>query len=319
MRGRPFGQPIQLIIMSNEYGLLPRFAIEQSSELAIMLQHSSKPMQTVYVKPDLRGQGVLGYNRKQIFPFIQKITCSYIDSTGNRDFDSGFPRRLYTKLIQIKTRSGFEKFIRDYPDFCAFPTLEDVHQLIKEYQQAGLKHFPVSLARINVSIENGRDHEKPAEQEPIALKVNTDFLWKKVLELQQFVNQWVSGKMTEEYLERINVELQNTSPLIIPYDGWPWVGIREEKTSQTRIDGLGKARSLKPIRGFRVYGHFALCCLEFLHDMETGSNIFKCERCGAVRVRKQNGKRRFCSERESKTCYKKRLSSYQTRRVKKKK
>lgn len=269
----PFRKLVQLVTQDLGLPLYPRSVLDGTASTLGTFQLTKKPSQTVYLTPDFRIQGALGHGRKQRIKFRQKITLRHIDQDRNADVilsDS-----FYDKLLVIQDQKALVEFVEKWK-FSCIPREEERESLEKRYRAIGTE---------------------PA---------NLEFLWGKVKEMQRFAVAWEKNELEEHQLLWLNRELELVSPLCISYDGHTMQSVRTPKNKLSDelndIVGMRKAKSLRPFLGYRVYGHFALCCLELLHDMENGLQVFSCTNCGAIRKRKQSEKRHMCTKHESKKC-----------------
>lgn len=226
---------------------------------------------------------------------------------------------LYDKLLVLKNIEELRSFVEKW-NITIIPGEEEHLWLLKQYQLAGIKQLPVYRAYMNVPVENSAGISKSfAECSEKVAEVNLNFLWKKIDELRTFANAWEKDELDEHKLAWLNKELELVSPVLIPDKGYVLKRIREMRykwidTSAEDVVGMRKAKALDPIIGYRVYGHFALCVLEVLHDMESGLQLFSCETCGTLRKRARDSKRKACSKKESKKCFLTRQAERQRRR-----
>lgn len=313
----PFRQLIQLTTLDRRYVLFPRSVLDQAGCVISIFQFTKTPSQPVFLTPNLDIQGILGHNRKQIIPHVQIVRTNYIDQ--DRESNEFILDSLYDKLLVLKSVEELRPFVEKW-NITIIPGEEERLWLLKQYQLAGIKQLPVYLAYMNVPVKNGADIPKSlAECSEKVVEVNLNFLWKKIGELRTFANAWEQGELDEHKLAWLNKELELVSPLLIADKGYALKRIREMKykwidTATEDVVGMRKAKTLDPIIGYRVYGHFALCVLEVLHDMESGLQVFSCETCGALRKRARESKRKACSKKESKKCFLTRQAERQKRR-----
>lgn len=314
----PLKAPIQLVTNDRSTILLSKAHIK--CETVHLFQFTRKPTQKVFVKPDFKIQGILGKGREQIIPSIQALQSAYIDNDRNLNEDQIFPDCLYAEVASLKTKRDLLQIIQKW-DFCVFPHQEDFPKLVDMYKKAGIQKIPIKFIYINTKPNKQIDPEISKKYKEDIERVNIDFLWEKIKELQRFISLYMQDQQKEHTLLWLNKELELTSPILTTYDGSTWKGMRDGNKNETleNITGMRELKSLKPIIGYRVYGHFAFCCLEFLHDIENGLRVFSCHNCGKIRKRKANNKRKFCTEKESKKCFLERQAKRQQKLRKNKK
>lgn len=314
----PFKAPIQLVTNDRSTILLSRAHIQH--ETVHLFQFTRKPTQKVFVTPNFKIQGILGKGREQIIPSIQALQSAYIDNDRNLNEDQIFPDCLYAEVASLKTKRELLQIIKKW-DFCIFPHQEDFPKLIEMYKKAGIQKIPIKYIYINTKPDKQIDLKTSEKYRKAIERVNTDFLWGKIKEFQNFVTQYTKGQQEENALLWLNKELELTSPILTTYDGSTWKGMRDGNKNETleNIIGMREIKTLKPIIGYRVYGHFALCCLEFLHDIENGLRVFSCHNCGKIRKREANNKRKFCTKKESAKCVLERQAKRQKKHRKTKK
>ncbi len=263
---------IQLVTFDPSLILPPRSVIDRQGNRLGVFQFTKKSSQPVYVKPNLSLQGVLGEDREQGIHYIQKIKIFHLDH--NKNTDTVLPDTLYDKLLIVEDRNRLETFVEKWK-FSFIPREDEWEQLRKLYKKQ-------------------------------TFQANLDFLWQKVQAMKNLARSWESGELQEDQLVWLNRELELVSPIYISYDGYAVKGLRTMKSKVTEgldvVIGMRKAKSLRPVIGYRVYGHFALCILELLHDMESGLRVFACKHCGAFRKRKKREKREYCTRQESMKC-----------------
>jgi len=287
--------------------------LDQAGSILSVFQFTRKPSQTIYLQPDFQPQGVLGHGRKQAIVHIQKIKVFHMDQKRNSDTDS--TDSLYTELLTVRNRKGLEEFVEER-QFTYIPCEEESKKLFEVYAASGVKGIPIGCALINIKTGNApKTTTETKEQIEKIRSANLDFLWKKIGEMRAFVKAWDKNKLEEHKLAWLNKELELVSPICIPYDGYALKGVRTMHSKMTEtleeVVGMRKAKSLKPIQGYRVYGHFALCALELFHDMESSLQVFACKHCGTIRKREKRNKCKTCSREENAGCIKERQNERQ--------
>ena len=328
-RGRKaFGLPIQLIVFDNKLPLLAKTLMGDVPDIAPIFQHSSTPTGTLFLKPNLSVQGKLklkGKEQHRIY-HIQRFGFNYIDGKGNRNFDELIGGRLYPSIIDVRSKSELLQFItNNHPDFSIVPSSEEQEHLNKKYSDAGLKGYPIFDIVYSVDSKPKMSFPISREQWEVIKDINRDFLWEKIQKFQSFVQGWVTKEsdksLSEDTLLWLNRELENVSPVLTAYKGSVWERVRDDNVKPSTEDereqlakktlGLLEARKVAPVFGYRVYGHFALCCLELFYDMQTDLPVFICKHCGTLRVKTFESKRQACSKAQNIECSKMRQNERQ--------
>lgn len=303
----PFRQPVQMLTLDRRYFLFPRSILDRAGNIVSIFQFTKTPSQPIYLTPSLQVQGMLGRGREQIIPHVQIIRTSYIGQ--DRESNECVPDTLYDKLLTLNTKGELRKFMEKWDDITIVPGEESYEWLLEEYRKVGITQMIARCAFINV--RPGYDDNELRQIDKLAEKiadVNLDFLWKKIGELKSFAKMWERNELEEHKLAWLNKQLELVSPMIVTDKGYALKKLREMryKWSETPFDtvvGMRKAKEIDPMIGYRVYGHFALCALEILHDLENGLQIFMCSKCGSIRKRDFGSKRKTCSVTESKECH----------------
>ena len=321
-RGRKaFGLPIQLIVFNNELPLLAKTLMGDVPDIAPIFQHGSTPTSTLFLKPNLSVQGKFrleGKEQHRIY-HIQEFRFNYIVGKGNRNFDELIGGRLYPSIVDIKSKNELLQFIaNNHPDFSIVPSSEEQEHLNKKYCDAGLKGYPIFDIVYSVDSKPKMSFPISKDQWEAIKDINRDFFWEKIQKFQSFVQGWVTKEsdkaLSEDTLLWLNRELENVSPILTAYKGSVWERVRDDNVKPSteeereqlakKILGLFDARKVAPVFGYRVYGHFALCCLELFYDMQTDLPVFICKRCSTLRAKTFGSKRQTCSKKQNATCFK---------------
>ena len=99
-------------------------------------------------------------------------------------------------------------------------------------------------------------------------------------------------------------------------DSYLWGKIRQGTVNDTtgwdiRTDGEKDMRNALLVPAYRIYGHYALCCLEIFIDIQNELPYFICERCKKLVYAGRNSKRKFCSKEDDPECFRKRENEWQ--------
>lgn len=308
----PFRQPVQMLTLDRNLYLFPRSVLEKSESLFTIFQYTRSASQTLFLKPDFQPQGVLGYGRTLI-PYIQKARIHYIDT--DRESNEFVMDTMYDKILTIENIEKFRTFAKKW-SITIIPLEQDYRQLVEDYRNAGIDG-PIQYTVIanDMQLEKPRKTSSrwPPDAERTIRDINTAFYWRKIEELRDFVKAWEQNRLKEHQMAWLNRELGLVSPLFFTKDGFVFKHIREMSYKHTEslddIVGMRNAKTVGPMHGYRVYGHFALFVLEIYHDMEAGLQLFTCAHCGAMQRRTADSKRKTCRREESETCYRERQAA----------
>jgi len=263
----------------------------------------------------------IGFGRKQIIFYIQKINFTFIDKQGTSNFrGSKQLKKVYTEFIKLKNKKELKKFIEEKRGFCVFPDESEIEMLFEKYRKAGVAKSPIYYATYKCSVPKKikKELDKTIKDAGNKIKkVNIDFIWKKQQELKNIVDLYSHGNLTEHKLLWLNKQLENTSEALISQNNFIWEKVRDgglaDKDNRSLEEmGMKKIKNLVLVPAYRVYGHYALCCLEFYLDIQRNVPFFTCEECGQLNV-KDNRSRKHCSEEDNEKCFK----EYQARRKRK--
>jgi len=210
---------------------------------------------------------------------------------------------LYLQFINLESKKELETFIKEKENFCIFPNKLEQEQLQGEYSKSiGKKsvafyHTMKNPLSKELKIENNQIRKK-------IRKINIDYLWKKKKLLQEVCNIYRTGKLNFLTLSFLHYSMEQVSEILIDKkyynikkieDG---VNDKEITDKRTRGEILGdreinNAGQLVP--GYRVFGHFALCCLQLFLLIKSEKSVSICNICKKYFVKKHK-KEMFCSK-----------------------
>jgi hypothetical protein len=279
------------------------------------------PLKDFYITDKGELLSYIGCDRKQVIPYIQKINFTYINKSGYANSNKfQFPGKLYASFIRLKEKKDLIHFLKEPIDFCVFPTKSEMDLLLEEYKNVGVSEAPVYLADYGVNMPEEVRKEYIAIMEKVAW-VNINFIWKKQQELKSFVEKYAAGELKTDDCLPFYRQLENVSPTFTDEEGMPWKVLNKKpsidydeklkKYVQTpppkpTLDEIMETKKLKETRSieaYRIYGHYALCCLELFLDMQYDFPFFACEKCGQVNYRGSESKRKTCLRSENERCF----------------
>lgn len=182
--------------------------------------------------------------------YIQEITITYISDNGLYAIDEGpesWPDRMYLKIPLVRSTEEITSFLIKKYSFCYFPSGGDLNDL---------QNHPKDDYYL----------ERLTPQKGIRA-INWLYLYQKIVWLTDILKNMATA--TEDDLRFLREEIRrNVIEIPIFLDDFAYREIRD-------FDGWGdtdiKNESQEdPVKGYRVFGHFALCCLELLTDIERG-------------------------------------------------
>ncbi len=306
-KGRPLQFWVQLVNIDSSLCLFPRSLLETALKTSLPFQFTKLPMQKLFVKPDFTLQGILGGGRKQIIPHIQQISRDYIDPFGNVNFGSErlVGHRVYTDVLNLKTRKSLDGFLEDHPNFSIFPTTKEWANLVKRYNDAGVKSSLIKYMKIH--FPPNKVPETPPKPFIAIQEINKEFIWDKILDFKERAKQLLEKNAEESELAWLNKELENVSPWLMTYRGYLSRGVREQripKATPEQMMGAERIDDLVPMIGYRIYGYLAFCCFELLHDIKARRiSVFVCESCTTLQNKPPTSKRKYCLKSQNRKCF----------------
>ncbi len=320
--GRPIKKFVQLVAIDNDCILFPRGPLQKPLSLSFVLGENTKdPSKNIYITDKGEIRTILKNGKKQVIPYIQKINFTFIDKQGTSNFrGSKQLKKVYTEFIKLKNKKELKKFIEEKHGFCIFPNESEMETLLKEYHKIGIIKNPVHYAVYKYPVPKKikkKSDETIKDTGNKIRKVNIDFIWKKQQELKNIVGIYSHGNLIEDKLLWLNKQLENTSEALISQNNFIWEKVRDgglaNKDNRSLEEmGMKKIKNLVLVPAYRVYGHYALCCLEFYLDIQRNVPFFTCEECGQLNVKYKRSRKR-CSEEDNEKCFK----EYQARRGRK--
>ena len=312
--GRSIKKLVQLVAIDNNYFLFSREILQRGMSLGFNLgEHTKNPLKDIYMTTDGLCQSFARDERKQVIPHIQKINFTFIDKEGTSNFEASKKlKKVYLEFTRLKNKEELKIFIREKNGFCIFPNESEMKILFKEYEKAGITEFPIHYAvyKHPVPKKIKKESDKTIEYSGDKInKVNIDFIWKKQQELKFLVELYSSEDFREHKLLWINKQLENVSEALMSQNNFVWKRVREgglikkDDRDLEEVSGMRNIKNLALVSAYRIYGHYALCCLEFCLDIQKKVPLFTCKECGQLNVKNKRS-RKHCSKEENEECFK---------------
>jgi hypothetical protein len=285
---RAFSDYIQLIIQSHSYDYIKKSKIKDPLFGNLFKKIEAGPPTifkvgeggTVSENPEVRGD----YSKP-----IQEIKVFHIDNKGLYTSDIGletFSGRLYRKFAKTEPEK-MQDFVDKY-DFCAFPIslLDDLEYVDERYKEIIKKNH----------IKNF-DHP-----EDLPKGINLEYLLKKHFTFKMLVEKFDDNNINLAGINWLNRQVMaNVSPLLLDVYNFP---NREIEDEEAEIDSFVEYFEMKKVNisrivsGYRIFGHFALCCFELLNDIKNQQYATRCQNpsCEKELVNKSHGSEKYCGE-----------------------
>jgi len=328
-KGRSIKKLVQLVSIDNNCILLSREFIQRQLSLSFNLgEYTKNPLRNIYINKKGDAVSFIGLGRKQIISYIQKINFTFIDKKGTSNFNASKQlKKVYTEFVELKNKKELRKFIEEKHGFCVFPNELEMAMLLREYKKAGITKTPIYYAAYKYPIPKKIKKESAKTIKDVGnkiKKVNIDFIWKKQQELKNLVVLYLSGDFPEHKLLWINKQLENISNTLMSQNNFVWKRVRDgglikkDDRNLEEVTGMKKIKNLALVPAYRVYGHYALCCLEFYLDIQNEIPFFTCKECGQLNV-KDNKSQKYCPKKDNGECFKERQNKRQRKRYNEKK
>lgn len=301
-RSKPVKKFIQLISQSNERALITRATHQEAFSIAVNLagEITNNPEESadLFSRPTNRtvfidNNGIdsfRGAEDKRRINHIQKVKVEIIRKDGrSHKWDFIYPSSLYLKFINIKNKNGLEDFIKK-SNFCIFPTAGEFWELMEKYTgERSARKIPQFAASQNMKLSEEQEIKTNKKVHEI-FRINIAFIEKKKEELENIVRKYAKGELEYHKLFWINKNMENVSDILFNSKhflideiskGIKGISAKDKRKAELVV-GLEEIRKLSITPAYRVYGHYALCCLEFYLDIMRGNKIMVCRNCGQV-------------------------------------
>ena len=318
--GRSIKKFVQLVAIDNNCILFSRELLQRQLSLSFMLgEHTKDPLKNIYITDKKEIRTILKNGKKQVIPYIQKINFAFINKQGTSNFRASQQlKKVYTEFIKLENKEDLKEFIEEKHGFCVFPNELEMKTLFKKYEKAGITKFPIRYAVYKHPIPKKikKESDKTIRDTGNKIReVNIDFIWKKQQELKNIVKLYSSENLAEHKLLWLNKQLENVSEALMSQNNFIWTKVRDgglaDKDNRSLEEmGMKKIKKLITVPAYRVYGHYALCCLEFYLDIQKKVPFFTCEECGQLNV-KDKRSQKYCNIENSRECFKKQQNKRQ--------
>ena len=327
-KGRSIKKLVQLVVMDTNRLLLSRIFVQRGISLGFNLgEFTADPSKNIYITSDGLCTSYPTKENRQTINFL------FIDNTNSdRLFnfrDCIFPKRLYVKFIKLKNKEELKeimsrKIIGKEYGFCVFPNESEIINLINRYEEASRKEISNYCVAHNIHIQKNTKNIPAKLKSEIDIitkskirEINIDFIWEKQQQLKDFVKRYLSGDLPEDKLLWLNEQLENTSEILTNKESYLLEKVEKGAICNTDNWNIEKTYGEKNMKNallvpaYRIYGHYALCCLEIFLDVQKGLPYFVCERCKNLIYTGKKTKRRFCSEKDNRKCFRARDNKQQ--------
>lgn len=288
---------VRLFVQSNSLALLPKLPFQDAFSSAQNLSGDitknpkanvdlyERPSETaVFIGPHGEIDSFRGTQDERKIKYIQKVRNRIIEKDGrSHKWNFIYPNKLYLKFINIKTLEALQEFI-ETSEFCIFPTLREHNKLMSEYEKADLKMPPVFVAVQNKNLPQ----EVRCREGEMIFQINLKYIWEKKIELEDIVKKYSDGTLEYHKLLWVNKNMENVSDSFFNADHFlrdeiikgAKRRIAKDKRTIKQITGVEEIKKLPIVPAYNIYGHYALCCLEFYLDILRKNNIMVCKNCG---------------------------------------
>lgn len=308
---------IQLITQSNDCCLLTYSEMKIRFERAWdLIEFTRNPEEYLYLHPNGRAFAqrkpwIGHYSHSSNIPYYhQKARLLHIHKNGRICNDPHFMfslnnKSLFLRFINSKNRMALKNLMGVVQGFCIFPSDQDKARLIQQYKKSlGAENYHF-LFPMNSPLPQKKEREEVRITEVIN-KINLDYLWEKKRYLQKLVQSYYKGKMNMRELANLYRHMTHVSEIFLDEQDFNLKKISKDMDadgdgiiSDTRnfndVIGEKKLQDVKTlVVAYRVYGHFALCCLEFFLTIQDERNITQCKACKQY-YEKSHGSQAYCS------------------------
>lgn len=307
---------VQLITQSNDYCLMPDFEIRRIfRRVWDMAEYTKNPERSVYLRAD--GRAFTEYepwishyqNRtpKHPYYYYQFIKTIYLTEAAfiykePYTFYSDYQKKdLYLQFVSLKNKDDLEKFVMEKKDFCIFPDIDDMKLLIHHYVDEIKTARYIFSHTMTDPMPEDWEKEYSFAKEKIR-KINLEFLWEKKEYLEKIVNLYREGNLRFMDLSAIHYYLEQSSEIFIDKKYRDVakinasVNFKYPKDRRTQSEILGDRKvddASQIVPGYRTYGHFALCCLQFYLLVKSQKSVAICPLCKNY-FKKEHKKKIFC-------------------------
>lgn len=327
---------VGLFIQSNNRVLLPRLPFQDAFLHAQNLSGDTtknpkenidlfeRPSETtIFINKEGEIDSFRGTKDKRKIQHIQKVKTRIINKNGrSHKWNFIFPDKLYLEFINIKNPETLQEFV-EKSEFCIFPTLRESKELLLEYKKANLEIPPEFVVVQNKNLTR----EIRIREEEIIFQTNLKYIWKKKIEFEDMVKKYANGSLEYHKLLWINKNMENVSDSFFNakhfsldeiFKGIKGISAKDKREIGEAI-GLDLILKLPIVPAYRVYGHYALCCLEFYLDIMKKNKLMICKNCGQInRIEfSQHSDREYCLLSENLICAREMVAKNKSKQRKK--
>lgn len=313
---------VQLITQSNDCCLLTFSEMKTRFERAWdLIEFTRNPEEILFLHPDgssfaERSPWIQFYTHPTNTPlYHQKVRLLHINKDG-RIFDNQCPmfyqkkQALFLQLINVPKKKELKKFVETMRDFCIFPGEEEAGSLSVKYKKIIGTEIHNFLFPIK-AIPSQETKEEDARIEKAIREINMEYLWQKKLSLQNLVELYRKREMKMHDLATLYRHTAHASEILLDSEDFNIKKMYRDmavidaqkggdgKISDTREfnDVIGEKNALDIkmfVPAYRIYGHFALCCLEFFLVIKEKKSLEQCKACKRY-YEKNHGNQTYCS------------------------
>lgn len=255
MATRSVKEPIILVTQTNKFPFVSRSFLKIDDGFWNFFAKTQKGSpEKYYVRKDGSLFQKIAWPKKYAedeTDFIQIITLRHIPKGGLFETDAGpekMPPKLYKKILQTGTDEELSQFIEKY-DFCDFPLSEN--ELMDKNDPYLKKFSPKKGVRGS----------------------NWLHIYRRRYDLSSVYESLQNNDLSineKNYLQ--NGISKNVFPFSFDKNSLPFREIEnfdgKYKLGMDEIFGFKKLNKIEQIDGYVIFGHYSLCCLEFLKDMD---------------------------------------------------
>jgi len=294
-----------------------------------MAEYTKDPFRYVYLRPNGSAftEDILWQNHyqnrkpKRPFRYHQKIRTIYLTEAAYAHkepyvFHSDYSKShdLYLQFANIKTRNDLDNFIEKKKDFCIFPDENDI-KLLRHYYQQKIETEKYNFSHtMNEPLPKDVARRQKIIRKKIR-KINLDYLWEKKEILKILLDSYRTGELKFFNFSYIHYFLEQSSEMLIDKKYYDIAKIEasvkfkyprdrrsfDEILGDRKIDDSGQL-----VPGYRVYGHFALCCLQFYLLVKSEKSVDICPLCKNY-FKKEHKAEIFCDNCKGKAASKRSL------------
>lgn len=266
-----------------------------------MAEYTKDPSRYVYLRPNGSAfteeePWISNYkNRrpKRPFRYHQKIRTIYLTEAAYTHkqpyvFHSDYSKwhDLYLQFANIK-KEKLADFMEKKKDFCIFPDENDIKLLRHYYQQElGTEKYNFSHT-MNEPLPKDIARKQKIIGEKIR-EINLDYLWEKKKILKDLIDSYLAGELKFSNFSYIHYFLEQSSEMLIDRKYHDIAKIeasvkfkypRDKRTFSEILGDRKIDESGQLVPGYRIYGHFALCCLQFYLLVKSEKSVDICPLC----------------------------------------